>query len=149
MYAISAGAAQPNFVREHTGYTHNVAGPRKNKGIDSSRQALHDQTSGSLESCQLIYFEHDWPSHPFPQEHAHEHKVGVSFIKDSFGLPPQHGQQPKWEKQIVEKLEYFKNKLRTLTAHVFPNALNASGTIFLPKKWHQSSGFERINAWRR
>jgi hypothetical protein len=149
MYAIGAGAAEPNFVREDTGYAHNVAGPRENPGIDSSRQALQDQTAGSLESCQLIYFEYDWPSHPFPQEDAHEHKVGVSFIKDCFGLPPQHRQQPKWEKQIVKKLECFKNELRALAAHVFPNALNASGAIFLAKKWHQSSGFERINAWRR
>jgi hypothetical protein len=73
----------------------------------------------------------------------------MSFIKDGIGLPPHGGQKPEWEKQVVEKFEYFKNELWTLAANVFPKSLKAARTICFAQKWHHSGGLEGIDAWRR
>jgi hypothetical protein len=129
MYAFAAGAALLSFVRENAGHAQNVVGPREYPSVDPPRETLHDQAPGSLVSCELIHFEHHGPSQPFPQQHAHKHEVSVSFIKHSVRLSPQDWQQPKWEKQVVEKLEYFKCELRALAAYVFPNAMKTICTI--------------------
>ena len=71
----------------------------------------------------------------------------MSLIQDGIRLPPQYGQQPKWEKQVVEQLEYFKQELRTVAANVFPNSFEAARTIRLTQKRHHSSGLEWIYAW--
>src|ERR1700722_16673802 len=73
----------------------------------------------------------------------------MSFIEDSIRLTPHEGQKPEWEKQVVEKFEYFKEKLRTLAAYVFPKPLKAARTVRFAQKWHHSGGLEWINPWRR
>ncbi len=73
----------------------------------------------------------------------------MSFIKYGVGLPPQDGQQSKWQKQVVEKLEYLKYELWTFAAYVFPNALQACGTIVTAQERHHSCSLKRVNARRR
>jgi len=109
MYACTSGTALLSFVRENAGHAENVIGPREYPCVDFSREALHDQPAGSRESCEFIYFEHDWALRPFSQQHAGEHEVGMSFIEDGIRLTPQDWQQPKWEKQVIKKLAYLKN----------------------------------------
>src|SRR5580700_5527020 len=149
VYPLAAGAALLSFVGENAGHAQNVVGMREHPGVDPPREALHDQAPGSRESSEFIHFEHDRPLKPFPQQHAHEHKVGVSFIKDGIRLTPQDWQQPKRERQVVKKLQHLKNQLRTLAAYVFPNSLKAACTVLFTKKWHHSSGLLWINPWRR
>jgi hypothetical protein len=125
-----------------------VIGPREYPCVDFSREALHDQAAGSRESCEFIYFEHHWALQPFSQQHAAEHEVGMSFIEHSIRLAPQDWQQPEWEKQVVEKLEYLKNELRTLATYVFPKSLEPACMTRFAQKWHHSGGFQWIYAWR-
>src|SRR5580700_11024673 len=121
MYAFAVGAALLNFAGENAGHAQNVVGPGEYPSVDPSRETFHEQAAGALESRELIHFEHHRPLQPFPQQHAHKHEVSVPFIEHGVRLPPQNWQQPKWEKQVVEKLEHFKYELRTLAAYVFPN----------------------------
>jgi hypothetical protein len=72
----------------------------------------------------------------------------MSFMEDRIRLPPHDWQKPEWEIQVVEKFEYFKEKLRTLAAYIFPKSLKAACTIRFAQKWHHSSGLEWIYAWR-